>query len=71
MDDLMDFKAYLNQTYPIKEWNNGVPLTPDAVREVRHRLAEGQLVKVVALDMDISLNQVYKIRRGETYKEIE
>lgn len=71
MDDLMDFKAYLNQTYPIKNHKNAVYLTPDAVREVRHRLGKGQSAKIVAIDMDITQNQVYKIRRGETYKEIK
>jgi hypothetical protein len=71
MHDLMDFKAYLDRTYPITNHKNAEYLTPEAVREVRYRLGKGQSVKIIAIDMDITQDQVYKIRRGETYKEIE
>jgi hypothetical protein len=69
MDDLLDFKSYLDKTYPIKNWYRAT-LSDDAVREVRHRLAEGQSVKIVAIDMDISFDQVYKVRQGKTYKDV-
>ena len=70
MDDLMDFKAYLIEAYPAHNWAHAT-LTPEAVRNVKYLLGKGDSVKSIALDMDISVDQVYKIRRGETYKEIK
>lgn len=69
--DLMDFKTFLTEHFPIKEWNNGMWLSNATVREVKHRLEKGDRPKVIAMEMGILLNTIYRIRRGETYKEVE
>lgn len=46
-------------------------VSPQTVRAVRDRLAKGQTVKYIALDMDIGLSVVYRIKNGITFRSIK
>lgn len=68
MDEPIGFTKYLKEKY--KNQPTKQNLHPNTVRAIRHRLAEGQTVKYIALDMELGLNVIYNIKNGLTYRRV-
>ena len=66
MDELLDFKTFLQTQYPKKKVN----LHSNTVRAVMLRLDRGETVKSIALDMGIGLSAVYNIKNRVTYRRL-
>ena len=66
MDELLDFKTFLQTQYPKKK----IKLHSNTVRAVMHRLDRGDTVKSIALDMGIGLSAVYNIKNRVTYRRL-
>lgn len=66
MDELLNFKDFLRERYPQKKFK----LHSNTVRAVMLRLARGDTVKSIALDMGIGLSAVYNIKNRVTYRRL-
>lgn len=45
-------------------------LTPEQVRDVRKRLEDGEVMRLIAEDYDITITAVWYIKIGETYRTV-
>jgi len=69
----MDFSKFLNDRYPITKpaSNGGVKLPVVTVKSVKKMLHEGIAPKVIAIDLNININNVYNIKNGYTHRKIK
>jgi DNA invertase Pin-like site-specific DNA recombinase len=50
--------------------NGRAKLTPDDVREIRRRCADGEEASTIAVDFGISRSTVYDIKSGRIWKSV-
>tara|TARA_R110000796_G_scaffold19379_2_gene58272 strand:+ start:45 stop:269 length:225 start_codon:yes stop_codon:yes gene_type:complete len=58
----MDFGVFVQKRFPVTE---RYPVSPEwaaTKRDIRDRLAAGQVPKAVAIDMNVSPSTVYKVK---------
>ena len=65
-DEIPSFKEFLKERYP----KGKTKLHSNTVRAVMLRLAKGEPVKSIALDMGIGLSAVYNIKNRVTYRRL-
>ena len=65
-DEIPELKQFLKERYP----KGKSKLHHSTVRAIIYRLAKGDSVKSIAIDMNIGLSAVYNIRSGVTYRRI-
>lgn len=68
-EEMVGFKTFLREKYKNEPTRQN--LHHSTVRAVRNRLARGDSVKVIALDMEIGMNVVYNIKNGLTYRSVK
>ena len=73
MDYDMDFSTFLNDKYPITKTasTGGTPLPVGTVKSVKRMLHQGVAPKVIAIDLQININNVYNIKNGYTHRKIK
>ena len=73
MDYDMDFSTFLNERDPITKpaSTGGTPLPVGTVKSVKRMLHQGVAQKVIAIDLQLNITNVYTITNGYTHRKIK